>query len=337
MWRGAEGYLDGLKAIDIHCLRIKIRLKWQYAIIDLYLGMEQMVGTSYGSVSVEEMVVPELPQSVIESLHSLSIKIGSMAQEDFVVPELYWPSVHLLARRGKLLRPTLVFLSAYSIGEKPSDYIDLALSAELLHVSSLIHDDIIDGDATRNDIETVHVKYGTGAAILAGDSLISKSITLASNYGKDVISAIATSAMEMCAGEILDSKYQKAGIVPSIDDYIRLAELKSASLISASCSSAAIYAKSRSSDALGKFGKYLGLAFQIRDDIIDFIGGEGNGYRPNIIKTIVTSEGLVPNEALIKAAILNNTYVDRAMEELHGFECQELLDYSQFVKVKLRR
>ncbi len=329
-------YPNGLKAVNYLLPSDKDKVKRAMCNNLFVLEDGQMAGT-LGSVSVEEIVIPELPQSVMESLHSLSVKIGSLAQEDFVVPELYWPSVHLLARRGKLLRPTLVFLSAYSIGERPSDYIELALSAELLHVSSLIHDDIIDGDATRNDIETVHMKYGTGAAILAGDSLISKSIMLASNYGKDVISAIASSAMEMCAGEILDSKYQKAGIVPSIDDYIRLAELKSASLISASCSSAAIYAKSRSTEALGRFGKYLGLAFQIRDDIIDFIGGEGNGYRPNIVKAIVTSEGLGSNEALLKAAILNNTYVDRAREELQEFKCSNLIDYSHFVKVKLKR
>src|SRR5271157_2973113 len=97
-----------------------------------------------------------LPSPVKIALGGVTKKLASFRTSDFVNQELFNPSVHLLKKKGKLLRPTLVLLGAHMLDEKPGKYVDLALAAELVHISSLIHDDIIDRDRSRRGIKAVH-------------------------------------------------------------------------------------------------------------------------------------------------------------------------------------
>src|SRR5271154_1219981 len=121
-----------------------------------------------------------LPKEVKQALALTTRRLGSFRNSDFLTADLFAPSTYLLRMGGKMLRPSLLFLGAKAINERCSDYVDLAAAIELLHVSSLIHDDIIDNGKLRRGIKAVNAKYGNEAALLAGNALISKAIQLSS-------------------------------------------------------------------------------------------------------------------------------------------------------------
>ncbi len=274
------------------------------------------------------------------NLKTVSKRLSSLKVSEFVTRKLFDPSVHLLNRKSKLLRPALVLMGASAIGENPSDFIDLAVAAELMHTSSLIHDDIVDGDKVRRGVQSVHVKYGTAVALLAGDALISKAVSLSAQYGKYVLMSMTKASMDMCAGEVLDYKYQDTGSAPDLDEYLRVSFLKSASLIGACWSAAAVYKRSKRAEDFYESGTDIGIAFQIRDDILDFIIAEekhsNRGLIPNIVTSLEKEYRIGKYSALIKAIKLNNQYVKKAEERISGTRAYKMLnDYAELVKVHL--
>ena len=279
----------------------------------------------------KEELPAELPANVREGLRETLRRIRLLGTKDFLAPKLSGPSTYLLASSGKLVRPALVLCSAHAIGKQAGKYVDLAISVELMHTSSLIHDDIIDGDRIRRGRQTVGSKYGIESAILAGDALIAKAVMLASGYGGKVMSAISSSAMEMCAGESLDSYFQRERKTPDIETYMKIARLKSASLISASCSAPAIHSNDRRVKIMADFGMDLGIAFQIRDDVMDFVrsdrrnGGGSERFRPNIVATI-RSSGSSTREAIDEAIGINNRYVIQARKRLGKGKLADIFD-----------
>ena len=267
-----------------------------------------------------------VPSDVSRSVSAVKRRISALDRKDFINHELYLPSSHILNSKGKYLRPTLVLLSAHSIGADPKSYIDLAAAAELLHTSSLVHDDIIDGDRTRRGVPAVHVKYGTEAAILGGDALISKAIQLSSAYGKRVMDSMANAALEMCAGELLDYSFYKNRKIPDIDEYLEIARLKSASLIGASCSSVPIHKQDKRAKEFYSFGLNFGIAFQIKDDISD-INDEKRSKRnkPNLIISISEHEGLSNKEAADKAGMMMDKYIGEGLASIKSKKTRDML------------
>lgn len=272
-----------------------------------------------------------IPVEIKEQTNKVVRRLKSFGMEDFVNKELAEPSIYLLKSPGKLLRPTLVFLGAQYSGAEIGNYVRLATAVELLHTSSLIHDDIVDKDLTRRGLSAVHVKYGTENAILAGDALISKAIQEASPYGEKVINSISRAAMIMCSGEVLDYMYQKDRRVPGLSKYLEVAELKSSALIGTSAKLAAIHRTDGSEHELYDFGINLGTAFQIRDDVIDFFGiadkksKDKSNWRLNAIRSIIKDKKVSPKEAVEIAKELNHRYIERAVKELNGKEDGMLL------------
>ncbi len=260
-----------------------------------------------------------VPEEVMECLNRVNERISKLEVTEFIEDGLYCPAMHILKEKGKMLRPVLVFMGGIYIGhQNPDDFVDIAIAVELLHTSSLIHDDIIDKDIRRRGVESTHVRYGNELALLAGDALISSAIQRISGYGKRLISIMARTAMEMTAGEALDFRFQRSGTVPSLSEYNRIAYLKSASLIRTSASVAASYKTPEDESALGEFGKNFGMAFQIRDDVYDFIDGiEGNksSSRPNVIKSIMKS-AVSEKEAIMKSVEMNNEYIMSGLNAL---------------------
>lgn len=261
-----------------------------------------------------------LPVSINGCIRKTVSKLGSFGIRDFVSKDLAESATYLLKYPGKLLRPTLVFLGAMYTGRANVErYVDLAVAIELLHTSSLIHDDIVDMDSVRRGVESVHVRYGQENAVLAGDALIAKAIKESCKYGASVVDSISSAAMDMCAGEVIDFNYQKRNAVPSVRSYLLIASLKSCSVIGASASIAALHSSKQHVDELHQFGNSLGMAFQIRDDIIDFVedGGVGkNGareFRPNIVRSLQTYVTKNRTIALKRAKELNHYYVEKAI------------------------
>ncbi len=279
----------------------------------------------------------EIPEKIRRFTDNTMARLAAMNLSDFVNEELMEPAGYLLKNRGKLLRPALVFLGAdYIEAEDIDAYTGIAEAVELLHTSSLVHDDIIDKDMVRRGKPSTNAKYGNEAAILAGNALISRAIQSASPYGSEVVEAISKTAMKMCAGEMLDFKYQNMDGVPEIEDYINAAGLKSSSLIGTSTSIAAVYNHNKKSSELYDFGFLLGTAFQIRDDIIDFSGESMSGRRRlNIVNCIMENNGIKEEDAMLKAAEMNVRYVEDAISRLSDKANSRLfVEYAEKVAVR---
>lgn len=287
----------------------------------------------------------KVPREMDRAMKAVAKKLNSYGAGEFQAVELEAPALHLLKAPGKMLRPGLVFLGSAYVGiEDFEEYVDLAAALELLHVSSLIHDDIIDKDVVRRGLETVHLKYGIENAILAGDALISMAIQESSRYGSEVVSTIAESAMQMCAGEVIDHRYQRNSIIPGLDGYLNVARLKSSGLIATATSIVALHKSDKRAKELYNFGFNLGTAFQIRDDILDFLNIESGagrverfGYKLNVIKCLKEEGSLETEDALRKAGELNSRYIKKAIAELGKNKYSKLFeDYAMSMETNVQ-
>ena len=183
---------------------------------------------------------------------------------------------HLFGSPGKLLRPTLVFLSArFGTSTDREVVLNLAQSLELVHTASLVHDDIVDEADLRRNVATVNATWDDDVAIIVGDYLFAKAYALAAVLPKpEVIAIVAQTVFALCDGEL--NEVTAASAFPTEAAYFERIELKTASLYAACCQGAALLADAEPEHvaALGSFGTSLGLAFQITDDVLDVAGDE---------------------------------------------------------------
>ncbi len=188
--------------------------------------------------------------------------------------DLYPKIEYALMSEGKRFRPVLAILAAESVGGERSKVMPLALAFELIHNATLVHDDIIDHDEFRRNRPSLYKKWSVNEAILTGDALIALSISLASSYGADIIDTVARSALELCEGERMDL----VGSLKTITEeaYFKRIKDKSASLCRAAayCGGKAGGGLSAEINALSKFGENFGVAYQLRDDVLDFASGD---------------------------------------------------------------
>ncbi len=178
---------------------------------------------------------------------------------------------HVLRTRGKLLRPALTFLSARVVGEPPAESLNLAAAVELIHIASLIHDDIIDESTLRRGEPTANARWGNQVAVLLGDYLFAKSFHLLARIGSaEVAARMAMATVSMSQAEILQIRH---GNSPHTEEriYFRIVEGKTAQLIASACASGALLAGAEEAVAerFHRFGLHWGIAFQITDDTLD--------------------------------------------------------------------
>ncbi|OKK04769.1 hypothetical protein AMK26_15885 [Streptomyces sp. CB03234] len=187
---------------------------------------------------------------------------------------------YALVPPGKMLRPLLVLESARCAGGRPEDLTELALAVEYLHVATLIHDDIIDGDDMRRGRPSVQAAFGVPSAIVAGDGLILETFATLTGARPEgvtdaavvaVVSVLARAGVSLCRGQLLESEYV-GDLNCTVDQYLVMARLKTGVLFESACRIGAILATDRPEwiDALGVFGEQLGTAFQVRDDLLAF-------------------------------------------------------------------
>ena len=195
--------------------------------------------------------------------------------------QLYDAASHLIIHGGKRLRPYLVLKSCQMLGGKQSDAISAASAVEMIHNFTLVHDDIMDNDEMRHGVTTTLKKFDIPLAILAGDVLYSKAYNtisskskLSSNYTTQLVSKLSKACIEICEGQVNDIKFAENKRIPTEKEYIKMIEKKTAVLFEVSCAMGAICAKRKQRDVknLSAFGKNLGIAFQITDDLIGIIG-----------------------------------------------------------------
>lgn len=193
---------------------------------------------------------------------------------------LYDAASHLIVHGGKRLRPHMVIKSCQILGGNIAIAMPAASAVEMIHNFTLVHDDIMDNDEMRHGVPTVHKKFGMPIAILAGDVLFSKAyqIISESKISKDstvqLISRLAKACVDVCEGQLLDVKMAEEKRIPTQKEYITMIGKKTAALFDVSCSMGAICATSNQKDVLNlsNFGKNLGIAFQITDDLIGVMG-----------------------------------------------------------------
>ncbi|MCJ8305992.1 MAG: polyprenyl synthetase family protein [Nitrosopumilus sp.] len=194
--------------------------------------------------------------------------------------KLYDAAGHLIVNGGKRLRPYMVIRSCQIVGGKSSNAMNAASAVEMVHNFSLVHDDIMDNDEMRHGVPTVHKKYGMPLAILAGDVLFSKAFQIISNSKlsdsatTQLVSRLSKACVDICEGQLLDIKMAEERKIPSKAEYITMIGKKTAALFDVSCAMGAICASNKSKDVsnLSSFGRNLGIAFQITDDLIGVMG-----------------------------------------------------------------
>lgn len=189
---------------------------------------------------------------------------------------------HVLATRGKLIRPALALLSAQACGGADEQRMWLAGTVELIHIASLIHDDVIDASDLRRGISTVNVLWGNQVAVLLGDYLFAAAFDLVSRIRHpEVAPTIARAAVRMSQAEIAAVK---TGGEPYDDEstYFAIIDGKTAALFSAACRAGALIAGAPRGivEAMAEFGQQWGMSFQITDDTLDLIGDPQSMGKP---------------------------------------------------------
>ena len=194
--------------------------------------------------------------------------------------KLYDAAGHLIVNGGKRLRPYMVIRSCQILGGKSSTAMIAASAVEMVHNFTLVHDDIMDNDEMRHGVPTVHKKFGMPIAILAGDVLFSKAFQIISesklspNANTHLTSRLAKACVDVCEGQLLDIKMADEKRIPTEAEYITMIGKKTAALFDVSCAMGAICATNKPKDIsnLSDFGRNLGIAFQITDDLIGVMG-----------------------------------------------------------------
>jgi len=187
------------------------------------------------------------------------------------------PVKYILSIGGKRLRPVLALMACNLFSDTIDDAVFPATGIEVFHNFTLVHDDIMDHAPVRRNLPTVHSKWNLNQAVLSGDvmAFIANECFLQSpqRYLLKVFKVFNKAAIEVCVGQQLDIDFEKATIVTQ-EEYLRMIELKTAVLMAASSKIGAIIggADEKDADLLYEFGRYLGLAFQIQDDLLDIYG-----------------------------------------------------------------
>jgi geranylgeranyl diphosphate synthase, type I len=202
--------------------------------------------------------------------------------------ELYLASSHYISSGGKRLRPYIVLKVSELFGGTSRKAMPAAAAVELIHNFSLVHDDIMDNDEVRHNVPTVHASYGVPLAILAGDILFSKAFQMMAVGGlkegiaeksiSEMVSRLSTACINVCEGQAIDMQMAsdaKASQSYSQSDYIHMIEKKTASLFELSCSLGVLSTDNSEAvdlERLSAFGKKIGIAFQLVDDLIGIAG-----------------------------------------------------------------
>jgi octaprenyl-diphosphate synthase len=185
---------------------------------------------------------------------------------------------YAIGSRGKRLRPLVALLSGGASGGITSGHLDLAVIVELIHIATLVHDDIMDEAERRRAQPTVNARWGNSLSVLLGDCLFAQALNLSTNFEKAEISrVIARSAREVCSGEIIQTQ-RRFDLHLAIDDYLRIVEMKTGSLFAAAAELGAVLngAEPKTTNALKNFGRKIGAAYQIYDDCLDIAGNEAD-------------------------------------------------------------
>lgn len=215
------------------------------------------------------MTVKEIMAPVSNEMAQFESKFKTSMKSK--VPLLDKISRYIIKRKGKQMRPLFIFLTAKMLGETNEKTYDAATLVELLHTATLVHDDVVDDANERRGFFSVNALWKNKIAVLVGDFMLSKVLLLSiEKNNSKLLKVVATAVREMSEGELLQiEKARKLDITEDV--YFDIIKKKTATLISTCCVSGALSVdKDDMEESMQLFGEYVGLAFQIKDDIFDY-------------------------------------------------------------------
>ena len=235
---------------------------------------------SFKNISGAIAGVPELTAfaSALELInpHLYSVEERIKAQARAFDPAVEGYVSYVCNKGGKRLRPVLALLAGGAAGKVTSGHVDLAVIVELIHIATLVHDDIMDGADLRRDQPTANAKWGNSLSVLLGDCLFAHALRLAAAYGDTTICRrIAEASSEVCSGEIIQTQ-RRYDLKLTTADYYKIIEMKTAALFSVACELGGFISEANPTviTALKDFGSKIGVAYQIYDDCLDLAGTE---------------------------------------------------------------
>lgn len=198
--------------------------------------------------------------------HALDRELSLYSESEFIEPLKY------SLEGGKRIRPIILVLAGESVGKIDDNTLAASCAVEFLHMESIIHDDIIDNETMRRQKEPFHIKYGYNTSVLTGDFVLGLILAISSRLDNARITKdLATTAMLMSEGEMIESRLETSEDV-TFDDYLKVIEYKTATAFEVAARIGAIIANGSEEEieALTEYGKNIGIAYQIRDDLLDW-------------------------------------------------------------------
>lgn len=198
--------------------------------------------------------------------NALDRELSLYSESEFIEPLKY------SLEGGKRIRPIILVLAAESVGKVDDNTLTAACAVEFLHMESIIHDDIIDNETMRRQKEPFHIKYGYNTSVLTGDFVLGLILAISSRLDNARMTKdLATTAMLMSEGEMIEGRLESSEDV-TFDDYLKVIEYKTATAFGVAARIGAIIANGSEEEieALTEYGKNIGIAYQIRDDLLDW-------------------------------------------------------------------
>lgn len=275
-------------------------------------------------------IIEEIKNPIREELRLFEEKFRDSLQSS--VPLLDKITRFIIKTKGKQIRPIAVFLCAKLVGEINEKTFLGASIIELIHTATLIHDDVVDESLQRRNFFSINALWKNKIAVLVGDYLLSKSVILSTEkQNSDLLNVVSKAIKEMSEGELLQlEKARKLDITEDI--YFEIIRKKTASLISACCEIGALSVNTNTEiiERLSLFGNYAGIAFQIRDDIFDYLNTNIIG-KPTGIDIKEQKMTLPLIFALKKASEKERKYYFNIIKN-HNKDSKKIEELIQFVK-----
>jgi len=209
---------------------------------------------------------------------------------------------------GKRIRPIILLLASECVGKIDDNTFAAACAIEFLHTESVIHDDIIDNETLRRQKDPFHIKYGYNTSVLTGDFVLGLILNIASRINNPrVTKNLATAAMMMSEGEVIESRLEASEDV-TFDDYLKVIEYKTATAFETASRLGAIISGGTDEDieSLADYGKNIGIAYQIRDDLLDW-------QNEDKLFNLLIKKSLDPRDIFNDMEELLKKYTDRAV------------------------
>lgn len=240
---------------------------------------------------------------------ALESELSLYSESEFIDPLKY------ALEGGKRIRPIILVLAAEATGNVDENTFTASCAVELLHTESVIHDDIIDNETLRRSKDPFHIKYGYNTSILTGDFVLGMILSISSTLNNPRITKdLATTAMMMSEGEMIEGRLEESEDV-TFDDYLKVMEYKTATAFEVAARIGAIIGGGNEAqiEALTEYGKNIGIAYQIRDDLLDW-------KNEDKLFNLLIKKSNDPRDIFNKMEELQKYYSEKAMSGLRKID-----------------